>query len=203
MCTGCLENAGDGVKSSLARVSQWRHAPAVSNIHVGSRRHQLPNDIGMHRPAIAENDGLQQRGPPQVVDVVPVNPCGKQDAHGFRMAMVRGRNECGAAVTVEAPEIGAVRQRHLQYFVTPFGTGIKKRAVIDIILGVDVGTGLNQHTRDLDAVRTCRDQQGRASMRITRIDVGTLVKKFPHRFCIAAVGGGNKRSIKRRIGNHR
>ena len=59
---------------------------AIGDRRVGAGLKQKPHDLGMHRPAVAEDHSLQQRGPAEPIDVVDVDPGREQNLHGIRHA---------------------------------------------------------------------------------------------------------------------
>ena len=64
---------------------------------VGAGLHQQPDDLGVRRAAVAEDHGLQQRGPAELVDVILVDRGREQKLHRLDMAVMRGRDQRGAA----------------------------------------------------------------------------------------------------------
>ena len=55
--------------------------------------------------------------------------------------------------------------------------GIEIGAVLDIVLGIDVGAGVDQRTGGLDHVGMGRNEKGGRSAAVARIDGGTLGKQ--------------------------
>lgn len=62
-----------------------------------------------------------------------------------------------------------MRERHLQYFETAARAGIEIRAVLDAVLGVDVGAGRDEDPCGLDIVLMSGDEQGRRACFVARI----------------------------------
>ena len=54
-------------------------AVAVGDRAIGARVEEQPHDLDMVRPAVAEDHGLQERGPAEPVDVVDVDLGLRQD----------------------------------------------------------------------------------------------------------------------------
>ena len=117
--------AQDGVRELSARPSPPISAPsranprrlaccerrdpvAVRDVHVGARLDQQPHDLGVHRPAVAQDHGLEQRGPAELVDVILVDRGRRAACAPLRVAVMRRRDQRGAAVAVGAFQVGAV-----------------------------------------------------------------------------------------------
>ncbi|MNC72373.1 hypothetical protein D3C75_1234160 [compost metagenome] len=83
----------------------------------------------------------------QAIEVVYVDPGVNQGAHGVDMPALGCRNQCGTAIPVGALEIGAVGQSQAQDLVETTCAGIQVRAVVDVVLGIDVSPGFDQHPR--------------------------------------------------------
>ena len=79
-----------------------RHAVAVGQIDVCSRTDQKPDDLDVLRAAVTQDDGLEQGGSAEIVDVIDVDAGRNECAHGLHMTALGRRNERGAAVTVRA-----------------------------------------------------------------------------------------------------
>src|SRR5688572_2225904 len=56
-----------------AGVRQRAHALAVGEVRVGAGREQQADALGVARTAVAEDDRLEQRRPPEAVDVVDLD----------------------------------------------------------------------------------------------------------------------------------
>ena len=70
----CLQDPHHlAAKPRRLRVLQRRDALAVGDVHVRARLDQQPHDLGVHRPAVAEDHGFEQRGPAELVDVILVD----------------------------------------------------------------------------------------------------------------------------------
>jgi hypothetical protein len=163
--------------AAAARVLQRVHAIPIRQVDVGPCLHQKPDDPLMTFGPVTQNDGLQQSRPTKIVDVVHIDPRFDQGPNSVDMATLRSRDEGGAAIAIGAPEIRAVRERHRQDLEMTPRPSIEVGAVIDSILRVDIGTGLNQYPRNLDPVAVGCDEQRRASGFILCIDVGAARQK--------------------------
>src|SRR5689334_1584147 len=125
-----FEDAGNSGKSAPAGMSQWGDAVAVRQVDLGAGIDQQAHDVSMRMPTVPEDHGLQQSGPAQLVDVILVDRGGEQDSHALYMPMMRRGDERGAAIAVNALEIGAGRERHLQDLVAAFSAGVEESAVL-------------------------------------------------------------------------
>ena len=132
----------------------------------------------MRRAAITENDGLQQGRPARLVDMVDIDSRFQQRTHGLDVAVVRGRDQGGTAVAIDAGEVGAGLQRHAQYLQAPLGARVKIRRVADIVLRIDVGTCLDQRARGIDGIAPGRQQQRAAAGVVARFDIGAGGEQF-------------------------
>src|SRR3972149_7452397 len=88
---GRRENADHRRKAALAGVGERGPAVAVGDIHIGPGCNQFPDDFYMCSAAVAEDDGLQQRGPAELVDVILINGGSEQNLHRLDMPVLRGR----------------------------------------------------------------------------------------------------------------
>ena len=163
--------------AAAARVLQRLHAIPIRQVDVGTCLHQKLDDLLMTFGPVTQNDGLQQSRPTEIVDVVHIDPCFDQSPDSVDMATLRGRDESSAAIAIGALEVRAVRERHRQDLEMTPRPGIEIGAVIDPILCVDIGTGLNQYPRNLDPVAVGCDEQRRASGFIPCTDVGAARQK--------------------------
>ena len=161
-------------KAAPPRVRSGVTPLAVRDVDVRAGLDQQPHDLGMHRPAVAEDHGFEQRGPAELVDVILVDRGAEQDAHRLRVAVMRGRDQRRAAVAVGAFQVGAGRQRHFQDLDAAFGARIEIGAVLDIVLGVHVGAGRDQRARDRDVIAVGRGEQRRAAAAVARRDARAL-----------------------------
>ncbi len=141
----------------------------------------------MHRPAIAEDHGLQQRGPAQPIDVILVDLGSQQDAHRLGVTVMCGRDQRRSAVAVGAFQVRR-RQRHLQDLDAALGARIEKWRILDVVLGVHVRAGGNQRTRHRHMIAVGRGEQGRSAAAVTRRDACALADQAFHGGEIALPG---------------
>ena len=121
----------------------------------------------------------------------------QQFAHRLHVAVVRGRDQRGAAVAVGAFQVGACRQRQAQDLQPALGAGIEEGRVLKVVLGIDVGAALDQQPRRLDPVGMGGSQQRGAAPRIARIHRRAGIEQPAQRGQVAGFG---RRHQRRRIG---
>src|SRR5262249_45482545 len=98
---GVLDQYGHRVVAALARVLQRRQAVAVGDVGVRPRGQQHPHDLEVARTTVAEDHGLQQGGPAQVIDVIDIDlGAVEQQAHRIDMPAFAGWDQRIAAVAV-------------------------------------------------------------------------------------------------------
>ena len=168
---GRQQDCLDLLVAGSARVLERRHTFSVRQVGISSGLDQQIDDLLVPRTAIAENDRLQERRPTQIVDVIDIDTGCDERAHRLDMTTLRGGDQGGAAVAVGTFEVGAMSKRHLEDFETPARPGIKIRAIIDPILGVDVGAGINQRLGGFDPVAMGRNQQRGRTAAVARVDL--------------------------------
>lgn len=174
--------------AALARVCQRRYAIAVGQLRVGTGLQQQLHDLHVAHAAIAEQDRFQQRGPVQPVDMVHRHAGPQQRAHSGDMAALGGGNQRGAAIAVGAAKIGTMRQGHRQDLIKATRACVQVGAVLQRILGVDVGTGLDQLARGIHVVAMRGQQQRGAALSIARLHRGALLDRLSHRSSVTAAG---------------
>ena len=74
------------------------HSVAIGDRPVGAGANQGADCFHMIRPAVAEDHGLDQRGPSKVIDVVERGAGLNQRTHHFGMAEMRRGDQCGAVI---------------------------------------------------------------------------------------------------------
>jgi len=110
--------------SSTRAMASWPRAPrqgqrspavSVGEVHVGARGDERGQGVGMPGTAVTQDDGLDQRGPPQVVDVV------ERRAARISVRTTSAWPRWAAAISAvpsvaagDAPGAGAEGQRGLQ-----------------------------------------------------------------------------------------
>ena len=70
--------------------------------------YEQPDDLGVSRATVTEDDRLEQRGPVEVVDVVDGDVGLEQPADDLDVAAVGGADQPGAVEAVEALDVGPV-----------------------------------------------------------------------------------------------
>ena len=147
------------------------HAVEVGQVDIGTSFYEQVDDLLVTLAAIAKNDGFEESGPAEAVDVIDVDARFYEGTDGFDVAALGGGDEGGAAVAVDALEVGAVGQGEFQDFEVTAGTGIELGAVLDAVLGVDVGRSGDERLGGFDVVGMCRDQKGGFAFFVARLDV--------------------------------
>ena len=141
------------------RSARFTFAPASSNAL----------SMPVARAAVAENDGLDQRGPAEVVDVVERRAGRDQLAHDAVVAEMRGRDQRGAVVAA-GDELGARAARERGFSArrrrprrsSPRRSGRARARRI--------GAGRQQRADRVALAEERRDMQRRASIGIARVD---------------------------------
>jgi hypothetical protein len=87
------------------------NALAVGQVDVSSGVDEQSDDFGVASIAAAEDDCLEQRGPPESVDVVDVDVGVEQALDDPDVTAVGGADEPGAVEAVVAVDVGAVGER--------------------------------------------------------------------------------------------
>ena len=108
-----------------------------------------------------------------------------QRAHRFNVAALGCRNQRRATVAIGACEIGAVCECHAQDVEMPARTGVEVGAVLDRILRIHVGAGIDQRAGHFDVIAVGGDQQRRCARAVARIDVRAIPQAVVERFDVA------------------
>lgn len=74
----------------------------IRNMDVRTGFDQQPQNLGVRRTTIAEDHGLQERGPAEIVDVVLVDRGAEQKTYRLDMTMMRGRDQRRSAIAIGA-----------------------------------------------------------------------------------------------------
>ena len=92
------------------------------------------------------------------------------------------RDERRAAIAVGVVQAGlAGREDQFQDFVAAFRPGVEERRVLDVVLGVDVGAGLDQRSRDLRrGLRAWQGEAPCACLSVACFQVGLAGDKGAH-----------------------
>ena len=72
---GGLQDPGDLAVATLTRVRERRDTLAVGDVHVSTGCDEQAHDLGVPLTAAAQDDGFQQRGPPEAIDMVDPDRC--------------------------------------------------------------------------------------------------------------------------------
>ncbi|OWW19593.1 hypothetical protein AYR66_08780 [Noviherbaspirillum denitrificans] len=88
-----------------------------------------------------------------------------------------------------------MRERHLQDLVVSARTGIQVGTVVYPVLGIDIGTGVDQRLGRLDTVVMRSHQQWRGAVLVPGIDAGPFGKQGADRGCVAVPGRHVQRSL--------
>ena len=169
------------------------HAVAVADRAVRARVEQQPHDLDMGRAAVAEDHGLQQRGPAEPVDVVDVDLGLREDRpHVVDVPAVGGRDQRHAAVAVGRAEVGLPAQDLAQHRHRPGLAGHQQRVVAIGVLEVDVGARGDQHARDLDVIAERGRGHRRASVRRRSSTSAPSSSNERTAADVAARGGGHE-----------
>jgi hypothetical protein len=136
-------------------VLERRDAAPIRDARLRAMRKQLAHDLRVRGSAVAEDHGLEQGGPAEVVDVVDVDRRRQQELHRFEVAVMARRDQAGAAVAVGRLEVRARRQRQLHYRCVAVGRSDEEGAVLLLVVGVDVGAAGDQllNVRNVAALR--------------------------------------------------
>ena len=153
--------------------------------------HQQLDNLRMLAAAIPENDRLEQGRPTQLVDMIDVDSRFDEQSDSFDMTPLRRRNKRSAAVSVRALQVGPVCEGHLQNVDIAACAGIEIRAVVDVVLGVDVGAGLDQSSGGIYLIAMSRDKERRTAASVARIDRSSLGKQI--------LNGGDVIILRRRM----
>jgi hypothetical protein len=92
--------------------------------------------------AVAKNDGFQQRGPAQAVDVVDIDTCFQQFADDFNMSAVGRADQAGTVVAVLAVHIPPFAQFIFWLAITIFPSSIYGSVVVMklVLLAFEIGS---------------------------------------------------------------
>ncbi len=148
-----------------------RDAVIICQIDVGPGIYEELHNIDMTLAAVAEHDGFEECRPAKIVDVIDLDASLDQRAYRFDMSAFGGGNECGSAIAIGALQISTVRKRHLENFEVSACARIKIGAVLDGILGIDVGASINERTGDIDVIGMGCRQKCRLAILAPRFEV--------------------------------
>lgn len=183
-----LKQFHDLVVAAAARMLKRRYAIIVGQIDVCAGTDQQFDDPNMRRTPVTEDDRLQQGRPAEPVDVIDIDPCLDQGINRFDMAALGRGNERRAAIAIDAFEIRAMGKRELENVEMAAGAGIEIGAVLNLVLGIDIGAGLDQRPRGLHLVAMRRDKQCRRTACVPRLDGSAVDEQFPDGGDVARCG---------------
>lgn len=148
-----------------------RDAVIICQIDVGTGVDEKLHDIDMALATVAKHDGFEERRPAKIVDVIDLDASREQRAHRFDMPAFGSGNECRSAIAIGALQVSTVRKRHLENFEVSACARIKIGAVLDGILGIDVGASINERTGDIDVIGMGCRQKCRLAILAPRFEV--------------------------------
>src|SRR5690606_11777794 len=156
-----VEDVGDLGEAAPAGQLGRGDPPLVGHAGLGAVREQQLDDLLAHRPAVAEDDRLDQRGPPEVVGVVDVDPgVLEQVAHDLQMTLLGRGGQAVAAHAGEALEVGARLDHELHDLEIVEDAPVDERVEAGLVLGVDVDALGDQRPDDVEAAAPGREQDG-------------------------------------------
>ena len=170
-----------------------RDAVIICQIDVGPCINEKLHDIDVALAAVAEHDGFEERRPAKIIDVIDLDARLDQRAHRFDMAAFGGGNECSSAIAIGALQVRTVRKRHLEDFEVSARASIKIGAVLDGILGIDVGASINERMGDIDMIGMGGRQKRRLAILAVRFEVRSGLDGCIDRSQIASCCGLKKR----------
>ncbi len=191
------ENFDYGRITPLPGVSECTDTIPVGNVDVGPGLHEQAHDLGMVGTAVTQHHRFHERCPAEIVDMIPIDPGGKQHLHRLDVAAVAGRDEGGSAEPIEAIEIGIRQQHQLEDVGSAFCSGNQKRGVLNEIPGIDVGAFGDQQTGHVDVIALRRSQQGGAATAVAEIDANPFGQQPTDHQKLAALGGRHQRVLGR------
>ena len=105
-------------------------------------------------PAVAQDDRLVQRRPPQPVHVIAVDPGVEEPAHDPRVSALRCADESRPVVGVLAVDFRAAVEGELEqaWVVADLARRDQIGALLGLVLGVDVGAGGHELARGHELV---------------------------------------------------
>ena len=119
---------------------------------VGTGRHQHADGVDVAVGSVTQDDRLVQGGPAQPVDVVDAHPGPHQATADGRVAPVGCPDQSGAVVGVEGADIAAGIQGQLEQLQIALAGRDQVRALLRLVLGVDVRAGRDQPPGPFDVV---------------------------------------------------
>ena len=173
-----------------------RHALAVGQARVGAGLDEQADDLLVRRTAVAEDDGLQQRRPAEIVDVIDVHVGLQQRAYDVHVTTVGGGDQRCSAETVRPAQVRTCAQ-HLSQHVDVAGlAGREQRVRARVVLEIDVGARGHEHAHRLRraGVRG-RGDRGAAGL-VAAVDVGPCLQEPRDLRGVAALGRPNELHVR-------
>lgn len=146
------EQSGDGLVVVAAHMGERGHPGAIREVRIGARPEQQAHDLGVARATVAQDDGLQQRGPAESIHMVHGNVRLEQLADDLDVPPVGRANQPRAVVAVGAPDVGAGGQRQSQELGIAFRGRDQERTLPGMVLRVDIRAGFDEEAGGLDPI---------------------------------------------------
>jgi hypothetical protein len=134
--------------------------------------HERPHRLHVIGAAPAEHDRLQQRGPPEAVDVIDLDVRLEQASDDPCVAALRRADEAGAVerVLVVHRRTGVERELEQGGVVADLARGDQVGTLPRVVLRVDVGTRVDEQPRGGDVVAVRRQRERRAPVTVADPD---------------------------------
>jgi hypothetical protein len=120
-------------------MGQRGDAVAVGEVDVGPGVDQEADRPGVIGAAAAEDDGFQEGGPAEAVDVVDLDRGGQEAADDLGVATFGGPDQAGAVVAVLGVDVGPGGQGQVQQLQVVLAGGDEERALLGVVLGARCG----------------------------------------------------------------
>src|SRR5688500_4825591 len=103
-----IQDPFDFRKPAHLYMFEWCNAILVRNVNIGPTIHQQLHDLLVPLTAVAQNDGFQQSGPAQIIDVVYIHiGTREQLLNDLHMTPLGSRDEGSASETIGELRIGS------------------------------------------------------------------------------------------------
>ena len=178
-----------------------RHAVLVGDRRGCSCRKQKAHDLLMRGAAVAEEHGLEESGPAEIVDVVNVYRGSlRESANHFDVSSVRRRNERRPAKPIRLRHVRSsakdlVEHRHVSR-LSEREEGIRT----DVVLEVDLCARVHEDAHRLGAVGVDGRSHGGSATCIALVHIGTPVEQLTNGRGVAPSGRLNERARRDRVG---
>ena len=185
-----LQHLHDLGKPTRPGVFKRRTALGVGDVLIRAGVQQLSDDALRGGAAVGKDHGFKQGGPAEIVDVIDVDPCLDKERDRFGMALFGGRDEGGAAKAIGAREVCAMVENEAEDVDAAFRAGDKIGAVVDGVLGVDIGAGGEEQACGLKIVVLDGHQKRCLAAPIALIDRVAVCQRLLQGRDIPAFDGG-------------